>query len=88
MKNLIRAELLKLRTTRVFWVYVAFALAFVPVSIALAMTTRQDGAPLDSSEGLRNVLSAASSGGLLVLLIGIAMMAGEFRHNTLQPRRF
>jgi ABC-type transport system involved in multi-copper enzyme maturation permease subunit len=82
MKNLIRAESLKLRTTRVFWVYVAVALAFVPVSVALAMTTGQEAAPLDSSEGLRNVISAASSGGLLVLLVGIALMAGEFRHNT------
>jgi ABC-type transport system involved in multi-copper enzyme maturation permease subunit len=82
MKNLIRAELLKLRTTRVFWGYVAAALALVPVSIALSMTAGNDVAPLTSSEGLRGVMSAASAGGLLVLLIGISMMAGEFRHNT------
>jgi ABC-type transport system involved in multi-copper enzyme maturation permease subunit len=82
MKNLIRAELLKLRTTRVFWGYIAAALAFVPVSIALAMTTGSDATPLTSSEGLRGVMSAASAGGILVLLIGISMMAGEFRHNT------
>lgn len=82
MKNLIRAELLKLRTTRVFWAYVAAALAFVPISIALAMTSGQEAAPLDTSEGLRNVMSAASAGALLVLLVGISLMAGEFRHNT------
>ncbi len=82
MRDLIRAELLKLRTTRVFWAYVAVALAFVPVSVALAMTTGETTAPLDTSEGLRNVMSAASSGGLLVLLVGIVLMAGEFRHNT------
>jgi len=37
MSDLIRAELLKLRTTRTFWGNVAAALAFVPVSVALAV---------------------------------------------------
>jgi hypothetical protein len=31
------------------------------------------------------VFSAASAGGLLLLLVGITMMAGEFRHNTATP---
>jgi ABC-2 type transport system permease protein len=82
MTNLIRAEFLKLRTTRVFWIYVAAALVFVPVSVALAITTGPQIGPLGSSAGVRNVMSAASAGGLLVLLVGISMMAGEFRHNT------
>lgn len=85
MSNLIRAELLKLRTTRVFWAYVAAALAFVPVSIALSVTTGNDVVPLGSSEGLRGVMAAASAGALFLLLIGISMMAGEFRHNTATP---
>jgi len=82
MKSLIHAELLKLRTTRAFWVYIAAALAFVPVTIALTMTVSNDGLVLDSSEGITAVFSAASGGGLLLLLVGITMMAGEFRHNT------
>jgi ABC-2 type transport system permease protein len=82
MKNLIRAELIALRTTRVFWVYVAAALAFVPISVALAITAGPTIGPLGSSAGVRNVMSSASAGGLLVLLVGISMMAGEFRHNT------
>jgi len=86
MRDLIRAEMLKLRTTRSFWGYVASSLAFVPVSIWLAIVTAGlEGSPvpvLDSSEGLRNVMSAASSGAQLLLLIGILVMAGEFRHNT------
>ena len=86
MRDLIRAELLKLRTTRMFWGNVAAALAFVPVTIALfILTAGQEGSPiptLDSSEGLRNVMSAASSGAVLVLVIGILVMSGEFRHNT------
>ena len=84
MNNLIRAELLKLRTTRTFWWSVVAALAFVPVSIALAFAKigTPNGTSLDSVEGFRNVIAAASSGGILVLLIGIVIMAGEFRFNT------
>jgi hypothetical protein len=82
MSHLVRAELLKLRTTRVFWAYFAVALAFVPVTVALGINHASGLAPLDSSAGVRNVMSAASAGGLLVLLVGITMTAGEFRHNT------
>jgi ABC-2 type transport system permease protein len=81
VKNLIRAELLKLRTTRMFWGSVAAALAFVPVTVTLAIfnTTVH---PLNSPAGVRNVMSAASSGALIFFVIGILMTAGEFRHGT------
>ncbi|MEA2703758.1 MAG: type transport system permease protein [Actinomycetota bacterium] len=85
MRNLIRAELLKLRTTRMFWYSALAALAFVPISLAITiLTAGQEGAgpALNTSEGIRNVMSAASSGTLIVLIIGILVMAGEFRHNT------
>lgn len=85
MRNLIRAELLKLRTTRMFWYCALAALAFVPISLTISILTAGKegaGAALDTSEGIRNVMSAASSGTLIVLIIGILMMAGEFRHNT------
>ena len=87
MRHLIQAELLKLRTTRAFWLYTAAALTFVPVTVALAVTgasaAGQDGSvPLASSDGVRNVVGSAAGGGVMLLLIGIHMMAGEFRHNT------
>jgi ABC-type transport system involved in multi-copper enzyme maturation permease subunit len=87
MKNLIHAELLKLGTTRAFWVYIAAALAFVPVTVALAVTGagtgQQDGSmPLGSSDGVRNVFGSAAGGTVMLILIGVYMMAGEFRHNT------
>jgi ABC-2 type transport system permease protein len=83
MTNLIKAELLKLRTIRTSWWSAAAALAFVPVSIALAMSgTGTGGATLDSGTGFRNVIAAASSGGVVVLLMGIMLMAGEYRFNT------
>ncbi len=85
MNDLIRAEFLKLRTTRMFYGNALATLAFVPLFVATAIQTAGDdksGAALDTSEGLRSVLSAASSGSLMVLMIGIIVMAGEFRHNT------
>jgi ABC-2 type transport system permease protein len=83
VNTLIRAELIKLRTLRSFWWTVAATLAFVPVSIAIAMHGDSGSPGLDSTEGFRNVIAAASSGGVLMLIIGILVMAGEFRHNTI-----
>ncbi len=82
MNNLIRAELLKLRTLRMLWGAVVATLAFVPASIALAMDVNRGSAPLDSTEGFRNVMASASSGGILMIIIGILIMAGEFQFNT------
>ena len=48
MTHLIRAELLKLRTTRMFWGNVIAVLAFVPSGVALAMTAAGEE-PLDSA---------------------------------------
>jgi ABC-2 type transport system permease protein len=85
MNALIQAELLKLRTTRTFWWSVAAALAFVPVSIALAITGTGSGVvtSLDSAKGFRNVLAAASSSSVIVMLIGILLMTNEYRFNTI-----
>lgn len=82
MSKLIHAELIKLRTLRAFWWTVVATLAFVPASIALAMQGAPGSASLDSTEGFRNVMAAASSGGILVIIVGILVMAGEFRFNT------
>jgi hypothetical protein len=85
MNNLIKAELLKLSTTRTFWWSAAAALVFVPASIALALTAPGSGVASDinSVTGFRNVIAAASSGGIVVLLMGIMLMAGEYRFNTI-----
>jgi ABC-2 type transport system permease protein len=83
MNTLIRAELMKLRTLRSFWWTVAATLAFVPVSIAIAIHGGSGRPGVETTEGFRNVMAAASSGGVLMLVIGILMTAGEFRHNTI-----
>jgi ABC-2 type transport system permease protein len=85
MSHLIRAELLKLRTTRTLYLNALAALAFVPFSVANSILPAGDagaGPALTTSEGLRNVMSAASSGSLVILMLGVLVMAGEFRHNT------
>jgi ABC-type transport system involved in multi-copper enzyme maturation permease subunit len=84
MNALIHAELAKLRSIRSFWGAVAATLAFVPVSVALSVHAAGSGgeASLESTEGIRNVMAAASSGGILMLIIGIVVMAGEFRFGT------
>jgi ABC-2 type transport system permease protein len=87
MTELVRAELLKLRTTRTFWWTVATTVALIPVSVAITISSagRSAGliaASLDSTEGFRNVIASSSSGGILMVLIGIFAITGEFRFNT------
>jgi ABC-2 type transport system permease protein len=96
MNRLVHAELLKLRTTRMLYLNALAALAFVPISVATSILTAGNagaGAALNTSEGLRNVMAAASSGSIIALVIGILVMSGEFRHSTatstflISPRR-
>ena len=84
MKNLIHAELLKLRTTRMIYGLAAAALVLVPLAAVSAIANAgKGGVPvLTSAEGIRNVMSSSASGGISILIIGILIMAGEFRHNT------
>jgi ABC-2 type transport system permease protein len=79
MNALIRAELLKLSTTRMFWGIALATVALAPGAVALAIL--QHTVPLDSADGIRDVMAAASSGDIL-LVIGILITAGEFRHRT------
>lgn len=84
MKHLIRAELLRLRTTRATYSW----FAAVPVGVALIVATAvqsagQDGqAALGTSEGLRHVLAGAASATSATSVLGILAIAGEYRHNT------
>lgn len=87
MTELVRAELLKLRTIRSFWWTIGATIALVPVTVAITISSagRSAGliaASLDSTEGFRNVIAASASGGILMVLIGIFAIAGEFRFNT------
>jgi ABC-2 type transport system permease protein len=81
MKALVRSELLKMRTLRSFWWTAVAVLGAIPLLIASAITHDGDiHGRLQTGEGIRNVFSASSSG--LMLIVGIMVMAGEFRHST------
>jgi ABC-type transport system involved in multi-copper enzyme maturation permease subunit len=82
--RLVRAELFKLRTTRDLWWTAAATLLLVVATVALTITSPEDatGTQLNSDAGVRTVLASASAGSLLLLLLGIASIAGEFRHGT------
>jgi len=85
MKPLVRAELLKLRSTRSAWIPLAVSLGFAALAVvAHTSTAGREGNPPLSAAMLPDLLQA--SGGQLVngavLLTGIVLSAGEFRHRT------
>ncbi len=85
MNNLIHAELLKLRTTRMIYGLAFAALAFASITVIGAITSagKASGGPaLSTGGGISHVMSAGSSDGIIVLVIRILIMAGELYHST------
>jgi len=83
VKDLVGAEWLKLRTTRLLhgMTAAAVAISFVAVAGSILATDRAD-IPLASARGIRGVLPITGTGAVLVLMIGILISAGEYRHGT------
>ena len=78
MSAMLRAELLKLRTTRTFVALVGAALALSLLLVVLTITLSDS---LDDRD-LREVYASDFSG-LFIFLLGIIGMAGEWRHRTI-----
>ena len=78
MSALLRAELLKLRTTRTFFALMGVALALSLLVVVLTTTLSSDF----TEEDVRSVLTSDFTG-LFILLLGIVGMAGEWRHRTI-----
>ena len=78
MSALLRAELLKLRTTRTFAALVGTALALSLLVVALAAALSDDFTEDDVRE-----LFTADFSSLFILLLGVIGMAGEWRHRTI-----
>lgn len=78
MTPLLRAELLKLRTTRTFAALVGSALALSLLVVVLVSLLSDDLNKRD----VRDLFTADFSG-LFILLLGVIGMAGEWRHKTI-----
>ena len=95
MTTLLRAELLKVRTTRLVFGLLAATVGLVALGVVGSILTAGDGGtpPLETSQGVRNVFGNAGVASVLVLVLGILVVTGELRHGTitqtflLVPRR-
>jgi ABC-2 type transport system permease protein len=84
MTRLVKAELLKLRTTRSTLVLLALAAAGTAALVALVLLlVGRPGQPALGADALRQlVLVPAQPLTLAALILGILAMAGELRHGT------
>jgi ABC-2 type transport system permease protein len=78
MTSLLRAEMLKLRTTRTFAALVGAALALSLLVVVLTALLNKDFQPGDVRD-----LFTADFTGLFIMLLGVMGMAGEWRHKTI-----
>jgi ABC-2 type transport system permease protein len=82
MSALLRAELLKLRTTRTTWALLGSALVVVLGVLILVLAFFERGSSVDDSD-LGALFALTAIADLLVLSLGIVGAAGEFRHGTI-----
>ncbi|WP_424532234.1 ABC transporter permease [Sphaerisporangium viridialbum] len=85
MIRLVRAELLKVFTTRMVWGMLALSLCFTAIGlVALSVLSGGPGAPaLTEPDGVRNLFSQAGSGLVFAFVIGTLMITGEYRFQTI-----
>lgn len=83
MSALIRAELLKIRTTRTGWWLTATMLGVTALTVwASIWALGEPGVILKTDQEVATLLSSVSAPALLMLVLGVLVAAGEFRHHT------
>jgi ABC-2 type transport system permease protein len=89
MTRLLRAEWRKLTTTRIWWTMLLGAIAFSTINVVAQIATngsaRSQQLPLSNPATQRAIFSAGSSGYLFTLIVGVIVVASEFRHFTSRP---
>jgi hypothetical protein len=90
MSRLVRAELLKARTTMLPWGLLlgglGLALLGAVASLAVASTggaQTQGQIDVGTVHGVRQILGTAAGGNQLALVVGILLVTAEFRHRTI-----
>lgn len=93
MTRLFAGELLKVSTTRtVYWLLGALLLVVLIANTAGILSSAPEA--LATEDDQAGLFAAAASGIILVLLLGVMLMTGEFRHGTITqtllitPRRW
>jgi ABC-type transport system involved in multi-copper enzyme maturation permease subunit len=83
VSQLVRAELLKVRTTRGWWVYLAVIVLLVGLGVAGDIGSN---AEMRSQQEFQvGLIEAAGFGAVLAMILGITMVTTEFRHGTITP---
>jgi ABC-2 type transport system permease protein len=91
--SLLRAELLKLRTTRTLYVYLTILVALSAIAAAV-QASEAHLFELNDPEFQRDLLSQSVAAPLIALLLGIVSLTVEWRHGTItrtflvSPRRW
>jgi ABC-2 type transport system permease protein len=80
--DLIRAELLKLTTTRMIYGFVGALLVIIGIIVVVTIIDTPAG-DLAREEEQAGVYGAASTGIIFMILLGVMIMSGEFRHGTI-----
>jgi ABC-2 type transport system permease protein len=85
--HLVAAELLKLRTTRLWWALTVSLVALTLLGGILTVVFSGDvpGFELSSEFAQRNLFGAGGNSRLFALVLGIIAMAGEYRQGTITP---
>jgi ABC-type transport system involved in multi-copper enzyme maturation permease subunit len=83
VSQLVRAELLKVRTTRGWWVYL-FAIVLL-VGLGVAGDVGSNAEMRSLQEFQIGLIEAAGFGAVLAMILAITMVTTEFRHGTVTP---
>lgn len=90
MMPLLRSELRKVTTTKVLFFLTLAVVLFTALNVSLlvyltpsAMGAEDNDQLLMNPEYIDNIVGAAGSSSLFVLILGIVAMTGEFRHMTI-----
>ena len=84
MTELVRSELLKVRTTRGWWIYLGLIVLLVGLGVSGDVGTAPDER-LGEIDYQRGLVEGVGFAALLALILGITIVTTEFRHGTITP---